>query len=91
MVKDGLAANTGRDTKAAQAAFKSGQLAMTLESTGQVGAFQEAAKAGGFGLGVANYPKLKQADGRPDHRRRLAVDRRRRATTTPRRKPPGSS
>ena len=65
MVKDGLAANTGRDTKAAQAAFKSGQLAMTLESTGQVGGFQEAAKAGGFGLGVANYPKLKQADGGP--------------------------
>ena len=63
MVKDGLAANTGRDTKAAQAAFKSGQLAMTLESTGQVGAFQDAAKAGGFGLGVANYPKLKQAEG----------------------------
>ena len=60
---------------------------MTLESTGQVGGFQEAAKAGGFGLGVANYPKLKQAHGRPDHRRRLAVDRRRRATATPRRKP----
>jgi sn-glycerol 3-phosphate transport system substrate-binding protein len=65
MVKDGLAANTGRDTKAAQAAFKSGQLAMTLESTGQVGGFQEAAKAGGFGLGVANYPKLKAANGGP--------------------------
>jgi sn-glycerol 3-phosphate transport system substrate-binding protein len=33
MVKDGLAANTGRDTKSAQAAFKSGQLAINLEST----------------------------------------------------------
>ena len=65
MVKDGLAANTGRDTKAAQAAFKAGQLAMTLESTGQVGGFQQAAQAAGYDLGVANYPKLKATDGGP--------------------------
>ena len=65
MVKDGLAANTGRDTKAAQAAFKAGQLAMTLESTGQVGGFQKAAQEGGYQLGVANYPKLKASQGGP--------------------------
>lgn len=58
MVKDGLAANTGRDTKAAQAAFKSGQLAITLESTGQLGGFSKAAKEGGWELGAANYPHI---------------------------------
>lgn len=65
MVKDGLATNTGRDTKAAQAAFSSGQTAMTLESTGQVGGFSDAAKAGNFELGVGYYPKLKAGDGGP--------------------------
>ncbi|WP_147063953.1 ABC transporter substrate-binding protein [Knoellia locipacati] len=59
MVKDGLAANTGRDTKAAQAAFKSGQLAITLESTGQLGGYSKAAKEGGWELGAANYPHIK--------------------------------
>ncbi|KGN31638.1 glycerol-3-phosphate ABC transporter substrate-binding protein [Knoellia sinensis KCTC 19936] len=59
MVKDGLAANTGRDTKAAQAAFKSGQAAITLESTGQLGGFSKAAKEGGWELGAANYPHIK--------------------------------
>lgn len=59
MVKDGLAANTGRDTKAAQAAFKSGQLAITLESTGQLGGFTKAAKEGGWELGAADYPHIK--------------------------------
>ncbi|WP_353952228.1 ABC transporter substrate-binding protein [Knoellia sp. S7-12] len=59
MVKDGLAANTGRDTKAAQAAFKSGQLAITLESTGQLGGYSKAAKDGGWELGAANYPHIK--------------------------------
>ena len=59
MVKDGLAANTGRDTKAAQAAFKSGQLAINLESTGQLGGYSEAAKQGGWELGAANYPHVK--------------------------------
>ena len=58
MVKDGLAANTGRDTKAAQAAFKSGQLAITLESTGQLGGYSKAAKEGGWELGAANYPHI---------------------------------
>ena len=59
MVKDGLAANTGRDTKAAQAAFKSGQLAVNLESTGQLGGYSKAAKEGGWELGAAPYPHIK--------------------------------
>ncbi|MDF2145688.1 ABC transporter substrate-binding protein [Knoellia sp. p5-6-4] len=62
MVKDGLAANTGRDTKSAQAAFKSGQLAINLESTGQLGGYSEAAKQGGWELGAANYPHVKAGD-----------------------------
>jgi sn-glycerol 3-phosphate transport system substrate-binding protein len=59
LVKDGLAANTGRDTKAAQAAFKSGQLAINLESTGQLGGYSKAAKEGGWELGAAAYPHIK--------------------------------
>ena len=62
MVKDGLAANTGRDTKAAQAAFKSGQVAMNLESTGQLGGYSQAAKAGGWELGATNYPHVKAGE-----------------------------
>ncbi|GAB3450645.1 ABC transporter substrate-binding protein [Phycicoccus ginsengisoli] len=62
MVEDGLAANTGRDTKAAQAAFKSGQVAMNLESTGQLGGYSQAAKAGGWELGATNYPHVKAGD-----------------------------
>ncbi len=65
MVKDGLAANTGRETKAAQTAFKSQQVAMVLESTGQLGGFTAAAKEGGFDLGVAYYPKVKAGDAGP--------------------------
>ena len=92
MVKDGLAANTGRDTKAAQAAFKSGQLAMTPGVHRPGRGFQEAAKAGGFGLGVANYPQAQAGRRRrPDHRRRLAVDRRRRPQRRPEGSRPGSS
>ena len=62
LVKDGLAANTGRDTKAAQAAFKSGQVAMNLESTGQLGGYSQAAKAGGWELGATNYPHVKAGE-----------------------------
>lgn len=65
MVKQGLAVNTGRDTKAAQNAFTSQQVAIGLESTGVLGAYTKAAKSGGFELGVANYPKLKAGDGGP--------------------------
>ena len=52
MVKQGLAANTGRNTKAAQAAFKSGQVAMTLESTSALKGYR-AAKEGRFALATA--------------------------------------
>jgi sn-glycerol 3-phosphate transport system substrate-binding protein len=55
MVADGLAVNTGRVTKDAQDAFKAGQTAMTLESTGQVKGFTAAAE-GKFELGAAAYP-----------------------------------
>jgi sn-glycerol 3-phosphate transport system substrate-binding protein len=55
MVEDGLAVNTGRVTKDAQDAFKAGQTAMTLESTGQVKGFTAAAE-GKFELGAAPYP-----------------------------------
>lgn len=65
MIKDGLAVNTGRDTKAAQTAFTSQQVAIHIESTGSLGSYTKAAAAGGFELGVANYPKLKAGDGGP--------------------------
>jgi sn-glycerol 3-phosphate transport system substrate-binding protein len=65
MLQDGLAANTGRETTAAQNAFKSGQVAMNLESTGTLGGYQEAAKASGFELGVANYPQLTKSKSGP--------------------------
>ena len=55
MVADGLAVNTGRVSKDAQDAFKAGQTAMTLESTGQVKGFTAAAE-GKFELGAAAYP-----------------------------------
>lgn len=64
MVADGLMANTGRDTKAAQDAFKAGQVAMTLESTGQVRGFTAAAE-GVFDLGVGFYPKLEENESGP--------------------------
>lgn len=57
MVDDGLAVNTGRATKDAQDAFKAGQTAMTLESTGQVKGFSAAAE-GKFELGAAAYPTV---------------------------------
>lgn len=55
MVNDDLAANTGRATKDAQDAFKAGQTAITLESTGALKSFTAAAKDK-FELGVAPYP-----------------------------------
>lgn len=55
MVRDGLAVNTGRATKDAQDAFKAGQTAITLESTGALKSFTKAAE-GKFELGVAPYP-----------------------------------
>lgn len=53
MVKDGLAANPGRNTDNAQAAFKAGKVAINLESTGTMGAYQEGAK---FDVGVGYFP-----------------------------------
>nr|WP_156609779.1 ABC transporter substrate-binding protein [Auraticoccus cholistanensis] len=55
MTADGLAVNTGRVTKDAQDAFKAGQTAITLESTGALKSFATAAE-GKFELGVAPYP-----------------------------------
>ncbi|GAA1907300.1 ABC transporter substrate-binding protein [Lapillicoccus jejuensis] len=65
LVQQGLAANTGRDTKAAQNAFTSQQVAMNLESTGTLSAYSKAAKSGGFDLGVAFYPKIRAGQGGP--------------------------
>ena len=61
MVADGLAVNTGRVSKDAQDAFKAGQTAMTLESTGQVKGFAAAAE-GKFELGAAPYPVVSGAE-----------------------------
>ena len=91
MVKDGLAANTGRDTKAAQAAFKSGQAAITLESTGQLGGFTKAFKEAGWELGAANYPQVKAGDDRARSSVAPRCGSTASATRTPTRRPPGSS
>jgi sn-glycerol 3-phosphate transport system substrate-binding protein len=52
MVKQGLATNTGRKTDDAQAAFKSGKVAMNLESTGALKGYLAAAQ-GKFALATA--------------------------------------
>ncbi|RGD57851.1 ABC transporter substrate-binding protein [Kitasatospora xanthocidica] len=59
LVKGGYAANTGRTTDDAQAAFKAGTVAMHLESTGVLRGYTEAAK---FGVGTAAFPKVTAAD-----------------------------
>ncbi|MFJ6619828.1 ABC transporter substrate-binding protein [Kitasatospora sp. NPDC091335] len=59
LVKGGYAANTGRNTDDAQAAFKAGTVAMHLESTGVLRGYTEAAK---FGVGTAAFPKVNAAD-----------------------------
>lgn len=65
MVKQGLATNTGRKTDDAQAAFKSGKVAMNLESTGALKGYLEAAK-GKFALATAPFPKVNASgDGGP--------------------------
>jgi sn-glycerol 3-phosphate transport system substrate-binding protein len=56
MVKQGLATNTGRKTDDAQAAFKSGKVAMNLESTGALRGYLKAAD-GKFTLATAPFPK----------------------------------
>ena len=57
MVKQGLATNTGRKTDDAQAAFKSGKVAMNLESTGALKGYLAAAE-GKFALATAPFPKV---------------------------------
>lgn len=57
MVKQGLATNTGRKTDDAQAAFKSGKVAMNLESTGALKGYLAAAE-GNFALATAPFPKV---------------------------------
>jgi sn-glycerol 3-phosphate transport system substrate-binding protein len=57
MVKDGLAANTGKTTTDAQNAFTSGKVAMLIESTGVLRSFT-AASQGKFALGTGFYPKV---------------------------------
>ncbi|MFE4976230.1 ABC transporter substrate-binding protein [Kitasatospora sp. NPDC056651] len=59
LVKGGYAANTGRTTDDAQAAFKAGTVAMHLESTGVLRGYTEAAK---FTVGTAAFPKVTAAD-----------------------------
>jgi sn-glycerol 3-phosphate transport system substrate-binding protein len=61
MVDDGLATNTGRKTDDAQAAFKSGTVAMHLESTGALGGYVKAA-AGVFEVATAPFPKIQASD-----------------------------
>ncbi len=60
MVKQGIATNTGRKTDDAQAAFKSGKVAMNLESTGALRGYLEAAQ-GKFALATAPFPKVDPA------------------------------
>lgn len=60
MVKQGLATNTGRKTDDAQAAFKSGKVAMNLESTGALRGYLKAAD-GKFALATAPFPKVDAA------------------------------
>lgn len=57
LVKAGYATNTGRKADVAQAAFKSGTVAMHLESTGVLRGYLEAAQ-GRFTVGTGPFPKL---------------------------------
>lgn len=57
LVKGGYAANTGRKTDDAQAAFKSGTVAMHLESTAVLRQYVQAAQ-GKFDVMTAPYPKV---------------------------------
>ncbi|WP_412541682.1 ABC transporter substrate-binding protein [Longispora sp. K20-0274] len=56
LVKSGSATNTGRKTDDAQAAFKSGTVAMHLESTSTLRGYLDAAK-GKFTVATAPFPK----------------------------------
>ncbi|HET8683372.1 MAG TPA: ABC transporter substrate-binding protein [Micromonosporaceae bacterium] len=62
LVKAGYATNTGRKTDDAQAAFKTGTVAMHLESTSVLRGYVTAAK-GKFTVATALYPKLRASSG----------------------------
>lgn len=57
LVAQGYATNTGRKTDDAQAAFKSGTVAMNLESTGALRGYLQASQ-GKFTLATAPFPKV---------------------------------
>ncbi|MFE6305360.1 ABC transporter substrate-binding protein [Nocardiopsis sp. NPDC057823] len=59
MVDDELALQIGRNTDEAQAAFNSGRVAMTLESTGSLGGFIEQAD---FEVGAGYFPLVAAGD-----------------------------
>ncbi len=61
MVADGLATNTGRNTDDAQAAFKTGTIAMGFESTGVLGGYLTAAGSK-FEIAAAPFPKVQSSD-----------------------------
>jgi sn-glycerol 3-phosphate transport system substrate-binding protein len=61
MVKQGLMPNTGKKTDDAQAVFKSGTSAMSLESTGVLRGYLDAAK-GKFTVLAAPFPHLTASD-----------------------------
>jgi sn-glycerol 3-phosphate transport system substrate-binding protein len=61
MLADGLAANTGRNTDDAQAAFKSGTVGMGFESTGALGGYLKAAGST-FQIATAPFPKVQSSD-----------------------------
>ncbi|GAA1646531.1 ABC transporter substrate-binding protein [Nonomuraea maheshkhaliensis] len=56
LVKEGYATNTGRPTDQAQNAFKTGTVALHLESTSALGGYTQAAE-GKFELKTAPFPK----------------------------------
>lgn len=59
MLDQKLALNTGRNTADGDNAFTSGRIAMTVESTGSLGGFLQAAK---FKIGTGYYPKVDATD-----------------------------
>ncbi len=59
MIDDELALQIGRNTDEAQAAFNSGRVAMTLESTGALGGFIEQSD---FEVGAGYYPLVSEGD-----------------------------
>ena len=61
MVNQGLAMKLDSDTKKGDNAFSTGQVAISLESTGSLGDFLKASN-GKFEIGTGNYPKIDAGD-----------------------------